>query len=140
MNEIVAQKIASLQRCVSRAREEAARAGGAFAADFTAQDAAILNVIRACETAIDLANMLIRKRRLGIPTESRDSFTILVRERLLEPESGARLEKMVGFRNLAVHRYRELDMKIVEVVIRDRLDDLLAFAETVRPLLDSGDA
>jgi uncharacterized protein YutE (UPF0331/DUF86 family) len=47
---------------------------------------------------------------------------------------------MVGFRNLAVHRYREFDMNIVEAVIRDRLGDLLTFAETVRPLLNEGAA
>lgn len=136
MNEVCAQKTASLQRCVSRARQELATAGSAFAASYTAQDAAILNVIRACETSIDLANMLIRRRRLGIPSETRESFGILVREGLLSPELGERLKKMVGFRNLAVHRYRELDMDIVAAVIRDGLDDLLAFAETVRPLLE----
>ena len=73
---------------------------------------------------------------MGIPSESRESFTILTREHLIEQVLGARLEKMVGFRHLAVHRYRELDMSIVEAVIRDRLDDLLTFAETVRPLLN----
>lgn len=132
MSEVVAQKIASLQRCVTRAREELRRAGSEFSADHTAQDAAILNVIRACETAIDLANMLIRKRRLGVPSETRESFDILVRERLLERELGVRLEKMVGFRNLAVHRYHELNIDIVESVIRHRLDDLVEFAEAVR--------
>ena len=140
MNEVFTQKVASLQRCVTRAREELAVGGPQFAADHRAQDAALLNVIRAFETAIDLANMLIRKRQLGIPSETRESFTILMREQLLERELGARLEKMVGFRNLAVHRYRELDMVIVAAVIRDRLDDLLAFAEALRPLLNEGQA
>jgi uncharacterized protein YutE (UPF0331/DUF86 family) len=140
MNEVVVQKVASLQRCIARAREELARTGDKFLVDYTAQDAAILNVIRACETAIDLANMLIRKRRLGVPSETRESFSILVRESLLERQLGSRLEKMVGFRNLAVHRYHELDMRIVETVIRDRLDDLLAFAEAVRLMLNDGDS
>lgn len=140
MNYVVAHKITSLQRCIARAREELSRAGDAFTTDYTAQDASILNVIRACETAIDLANMVIRTRRLGIPSETRESFSILVREGLLDPEIGKRLLKMVGFRNLAVHRYRELDMNIVEAVIRHRLDDLLAFAESVRIILTEGDA
>lgn len=135
MNEVVVQKIASLQRCIARAREELQRAGDTFHADVTAQDAAVLNVIRACETSIDLANMLIRRRRLGVPSETRESFAILVREDLLDGDLGARLVKMVGFRNLAVHRYHELDIRIVEAVIRDRLDDLLAFAESVRRML-----
>jgi uncharacterized protein YutE (UPF0331/DUF86 family) len=44
---------------------------------------------------------------------------------------------MIGFRNLAVHQYRELDLDIFEAVIRKNLDDLLAFAEAVRPHLDT---
>jgi uncharacterized protein YutE (UPF0331/DUF86 family) len=43
---------------------------------------------------------------------------------------------MVGFRNLAVHQYRELDLDIVESVIRKNLDDLLEFAQTIRVQLD----
>ncbi len=135
MSDVAAQKISSLQRCVARAREELTKAGAAFATNFTAQDAALLNVIRACETTLDLANMLIRMRRLGIPGESRESFAILVREGILAADLGARLQRMVGFRNIAVHRYRSLDLGIVEAVIHRDLDDSLAFAELMRPLL-----
>jgi uncharacterized protein YutE (UPF0331/DUF86 family) len=130
--ETAAQKIASLQRCVSQARVALTTAGPEFKTNYLLQDAAVLNVIRACETAIDLANMVIRKKRLGIPAESRDSFGILVRESILDHELGAKLQKMVGFRNLAVHRYRDLDMDIVEAVIRRNLDDLLAFTKVVQ--------
>ena len=105
-------------------------------ADDLLQDAAVLNVIRACETAIDLANMVIRKKRLGIPAESRDSFGILVRESILQRELGDKLQKMVGFRNLAVHRYRDLDMDIVEAVIQRSLDDLLTFAKIAQSHLN----
>jgi len=46
--------------------------------------------------------------------------------------------KMVGFRNLAVHQYQELDLDLVESVIRVGLDDLLAFAEAVRGMAPGG--
>ena len=137
IEEVVAQKVTSVQRCAARARESLAEAGESFRADYTRQDAAVLNVIRACDTAIDLANMLIRRRRLGIPSESRESFSILLREKLIETSLAERLYKMVGFRNIAVHQYRDLDLEIVESVIRKDLDDLLAFAQIVRPLLDA---
>jgi uncharacterized protein YutE (UPF0331/DUF86 family) len=133
--ETVAQKITSLQRCVSQARVALSTAGADFKTNYLLQDAAILNIIRACETVLDLANMLIRKRRLGIPSESRESFGILMREQVLEQGLGDRLQKMVGFRNLAVHRYRDLDIDIVESVIQKNLDDLLAFAKIVQPHL-----
>lgn len=129
---VAAAKIASLVRCIERAREERAEAGDAFRANFTRQDAAILNVLRACEAAVDLANMLIRKRRLGLPSDMRNSFALLERGGLITPELSERLQSMIGFRNIAVHEYRELDLAIVESVIADDLDDLLAFAEEIR--------
>ena len=132
MTDVGAQKITSLQRCIARAREAYGAAGSEIRTNYNLQDAAILNVIRACDTAIDLANMAIRKRHLGIPNESRDSFAILVREGLIEPALGDRLKRIVGFRNLAVHQYRELDLDILESVIRKNLDDLLTFAQAVR--------
>jgi uncharacterized protein YutE (UPF0331/DUF86 family) len=133
--ETVAQKISSLQRCVSQARMALSTAGSEFKTNYLLQDAAVLNIIRACETALDLANMLIRKKRFGIPSESRESFGILVREQIIEPGLGDKLQKMVGFRNLAVHRYRDLDIDIVQAVIQKSLDDLLAFAKVVQPHL-----
>jgi hypothetical protein len=69
--DTAAQKITSLQRCVSQARVALSTAGPDFKTNHLLQDAAVLNIIRACETALDLANMLIRKRRsLGRETTS----------------------------------------------------------------------
>lgn len=133
--ETIAQKITSLQRSVSQARKAFTQAGEHFKTEYLLQDAAVVNITRACETAIDLANMVIRRKRLGIPSESKESFSILVRENLIDPQLGQQLQKMVGFRNLAVHQYGDLDMDIVQAVIQKGLDELLTFAQRVRPLL-----
>ena len=95
MNEVLAQKVTSLQRCVARAREAKAESGAEFRTSYNLQEAAV-NVIRGCDTAIDLANMLIRRRRLGMPGESRESFSILSREKAIPVDLGDRLQKMVG--------------------------------------------
>ena len=58
MKDIVINKIQNIQRCVRRAREEYQADRDGFAANYTRQDAALLNVLRACETAIDLAKAL----------------------------------------------------------------------------------
>lgn len=129
MNVVVAAKITSLQRCVSRARQIRAAAGEDFRSDHDRQDACILNVIRACETAIDLASMVVRARRLGMPSETRELFALLEREQVIPADLGKGLRSMVGFRNLAVHQYREIDLDIVDSVIRENLDDLLNFGQ-----------
>jgi len=134
IGDVAIQKITSLQRCVARARELRTRAGEEFTTDFDMQDAAVLNVIRACETAIDLANMMIRRDRIGIPADSREAFELLVREKRIAVPLGERMKKMVGFRNIAVHQYRSLSPDIVTAVIESDLDDLLEFAEQARQI------
>lgn len=53
-DDVLINKAATIERCVARAREEYQRDPGTFAADFTRQDAAILNVLRACAAALDM--------------------------------------------------------------------------------------
>lgn len=125
--DALAQKSARLERCVLRAREEFSAATD-FRHDFTRQDAAILNVQRACELAIDMANMVIGHESWGLPQSAREMFAILHRERLISAEEVSALQNMVGFRNVAVHEYDELDLGIAEHVIRHELDGLLSLA------------
>lgn len=131
---LILGKIATIERSVVRTREEFTTAGNAFGSDFTRQDAAILNILRACESAMDLANILIRERGLGIPQSSRDSFKLLADAKLIASDSSARLQRMIGFRNIAVHQYQALEPAIVEAILSRDLDDLLGFSRTIARL------
>jgi len=132
MNDVVINKIQSIQRCVRRAREEYHADPTGFASNYTRQDAALLNVVRACETAIDLANHIIRVRKLGIPVSSADTFELLKREGIIDGRLADRMKGMVGFRNTVVHQYTKIDLAIVEAVIVTDLDELVVFADQVR--------
>ena len=57
-DDTLVNKIASIERCVARAKAEYARDPDTFAQDFTRQDAAILNIQRACEAALDMGHHL----------------------------------------------------------------------------------
>ena len=128
MSDIHLAKVASIQRSVQRAREEFAAAGNRFAQDLTRQDAAVLNILRACETAIDLANLLVREGQLGVPQSARDGFRLLADASVIPRELATQLQKMVGFRNVAVHRYRDLDLAMLASIIERDLNDLLRFS------------
>ena len=131
MNDIVVNKVQSIQRCAERASEEYRLAGNDFPTDYTRQDAAVLNITRACEQAIDLANHLIRVYKMGIPVSSADSFALLAMKHVIPTSLEEKMKSMVGFRNIAVHEYRKLNVDIVEAVIRTGLDDLWAFTDYV---------
>ena len=67
-----------------------------------------------------------------LPGEMKEIFALLERGQFIPAELSERLQKMIGFRNIAVHQYIPLNMDIVEIVIADGLDDLLVFAEAIR--------
>jgi uncharacterized protein YutE (UPF0331/DUF86 family) len=132
MNDVIVNKVQSIQRCIKRAREEYAAAED-FSSDYTRQDAAILNITRACEQTIDLANHLVRKRKLGIPTDAGTSFDFLAKADIISKELALSLKKMIGFRNTAVHEYQDIKIPIVVEVINEKTDDLMRFTELMLP-------
>jgi uncharacterized protein YutE (UPF0331/DUF86 family) len=77
VNDVLINKAATIERCVARAREEYARDPATFGTDFTRQDAAILNIQRACEAALDMGQHLIRREKLGVPQSARDVLALL---------------------------------------------------------------
>jgi uncharacterized protein YutE (UPF0331/DUF86 family) len=126
-DNVIVAKADIIERCIKRAREEL-KASADFARDYTRQDAAILNVERACEAAIDIMNRIVKLRTLGVPASTRDGFDRLVKAGTISQSLADRLMRMVGFRNLAVHQYQQLDIAIVRAVIEKSLDDLLEFS------------
>jgi uncharacterized protein YutE (UPF0331/DUF86 family) len=130
-DEVLIKKAASIARCVERVREDYVGYEEVFEIDFTRQDAIILNLQRACEAAIDLANRIIKLRRLRYPKDSKETFRILAETGLLDPMIATTMGRMVGFRNIAVHQYQELDLAKVRAIIESRLDDLLTFSRAL---------
>jgi uncharacterized protein YutE (UPF0331/DUF86 family) len=131
VDDVIISKAAIIERCVARAREEYAKEPATFATDFTRQDAAILNIQRACEAALDAGQHLIRNRRLGVPQSARDVFALLAAGGLINADLADKLKKMVGFRNIAVHQYQDLLVAITIAVITHGLDALLDFSRTL---------
>jgi uncharacterized protein YutE (UPF0331/DUF86 family) len=130
-DDVILNKAAIIERCVARVREVHAGDDANLIEDPTRQDSILLNLQRACEASIELAMHVVRKRRLGLPQESREAFVLLEQAGLLSPDLARAMRAMVGFRNVAVHNYRELDLAIVSSIIRERLPDFEAETRTV---------
>ncbi|HET7570834.1 MAG TPA: DUF86 domain-containing protein [Gammaproteobacteria bacterium] len=130
-DDIVLNKVAIIERCLARVREEYGAGDAPLETDYTRQDAIVLNLQRACEAAIDLAMHAARTRRLGLPQDARDAFTLLEHANVIAPEVAHRMRAMVGFRNVAVHQYQDLSMPILHAILEDRLDDFTAFTHAL---------
>lgn len=126
-DDVVLNKCATIERCVKRIEEEWTLAGDGFDSDYTRQDAAILNIQRACEAAIDVGQYIIRKNQLGLPQSSRDIFSVLAEKDIITKDLSEALKKMVGFRNIAVHNYQAVALPIVKAIIQNHLKDFNEF-------------
>lgn len=127
-DDVLLIKAATIERCVARVQEEYAADPDTFASNFTRQDAAILNIQRACEAALDMGHHVIRRHRLGMPQSARDVFDLLATAEWLEPPLAEAMKRMVGFRNIAVHQYQTLQLTITVNIIESHLDEFLAFS------------
>jgi len=128
MDDILLNKAAIIERCLERIREEHQGHEDELGTNLTRQDAIVLNLLRACETTIDGAMHVVRIRRLGVPQRSRDGFALMHDAGLLEEPLNRRMQSMVGFGNIAIHRYQEIEIPILQAILEHRLDDLRAFA------------
>ena len=124
-DDVLINKAATIERCVARAREEYVKNPATFSMDFTRQDAAILNIQRACEAALDMGQYLIRREKLGVPQSARDVFTLLAQGGWIDIALADKLKRMVGFRNIAVHDYQALQLPILISIIETHLDEFL---------------
>lgn len=125
IDDVLLNKSAIIEHCLKRVREEYLGHEKELETNQMRQDAIVLNLQRACEAAIDVAMHLVRVRRLGLPQESREAFTLLEQARVLSPALAGRMRAMVGFRNIAVHhQYQQLSLPILHAILEKRLDDL----------------
>lgn len=130
-DDVVLNKAASIERCVMRAREEYAADPASFAHNYSRQDAAILNIQRACEAALDMGQHVIRREKLGIPQSARDVFNLLAQAGWIELALAENLKRMVGFRNIAVHDYQAMQLPITVAIIEKHLDDFLQYSRVL---------
>jgi uncharacterized protein YutE (UPF0331/DUF86 family) len=130
-DDVLLNKVAFIERCVARAREEYNIDPVSFATNFSRQDAAILNIQRACEAALDIGQHSIRREQLGLPQSARDVFELLAKSEWIESSLAQSLKRMIGFRNIAIHEYQSLQLEITVKIITDHLDEFLQFTTEI---------
>jgi uncharacterized protein YutE (UPF0331/DUF86 family) len=129
-NDVILNKISIIERCMKRIHEEYAN-DPEHLKNFTKQDSIILNLQRACEASIDIAMHIVAEKKLGLPQTSRDAFTLLETEGIIPSSLSKKMQAMVGFRNIAVHGYQEINLLILQKIIENHLVDFMQFTKTI---------
>lgn len=125
---VIINKYGIIERCINRINEIYEN-NAENLKDYNKQDAIVLNLQRACQAAIDIAMYIISVKNLGIPQSKKGAFTVLEENNIITPEMAKQMRGMLGFRNIAVHEYQELDLDIIQSIIENHLQDILQFAK-----------
>ena len=128
MDDILINKNQTVKRCLKRINEEY-QGDPKNLKNYTKQDSIILNIQRLSEAAIDIAMHIVAEKELGVPQNSREAFEFLAENKLIEEELAEKLKAMVGFRNIAVHEYQKLNLKIVEAIIEKEIEQVKIFSQ-----------
>lgn len=121
--DVIMAKVATIDRCLERILDvRGPRSSVLLAQD--SEDIVVLNLQRATQAAIDLATHVVSTEGYGMPTDLGAGFTLLEQHSVITTDLAARLRRMVGFRNIAVHQYENLDPKIIDAIVTRHLDDL----------------
>ena len=95
--------------------------------EFMVEDVFVLNLQRAIQASIDMANIIIAMKGWRLPASYKDSFNELLKQNIIDQATFEQMSKMVGFRNIAVHDYQELNRAILESILKNNLVDLENF-------------
>jgi len=129
--DVVVAKIANVQRSLDRLKEKQGIALKEFSMDRDIQDIVLLNLQTAIQSCIDLASHIVSDNNWGIPGSLAGLFDILYEKKVITNDTRKIMRSMVGFRNLIVHEYTELDMNKVYDIFSNRLNDFNGFLKEI---------
>ena len=85
---------------------------------------------------MDIASHIVAESDMQVPGTMAEAFDALEGLGALTPDLAARMKRAVGFRNIAVHSYQQIDWDIVYAICNDHLGDFKAFAQAAVDELD----
>lgn len=124
---VILNKYEIVERCINRINEEYEN-NSENLEDYRRLDCIVLNLQRACEATIDIAMYIVLTRKLGIPQTKKEAFKKLEENNIISKDMSKNMQNMTGFRNIAIHDYKEINEEILKEVIEKHLNDLLEFA------------
>ena len=127
---LVAKKLARIETCVSELRHLATPER--LSTDIREQRFVEHTLQIAIQAALDVAAHIVSDERLGEPRANRELFDLLEQHGWIASPLAVSLRNMVGFRNVLVHGYDDVDLALVRDVLTNHLVDLEQFVEVVR--------
>jgi uncharacterized protein YutE (UPF0331/DUF86 family) len=103
--------------------------------DWHVQSMVERNLQLAIEAVISIAEQVIASLALPTPQSSREALSALAAAAVLTPDLANILGQAIGFRNIIVHQYMDIDYDLVYEALHGDLGDLEAFLVAISAFL-----
>lgn len=128
--DVLIEKINLIQDCLARIHTKTASDIESLN-DIDIREIVVFNLQRAIQLTIDLAFHIVTAEKFGIPKNLKDGFQLLSQHKIIDRDIADRLSKMVGFRNIVVHEYEDINLDIVKSIVKNNLSDIEVFYSIV---------
>lgn len=128
---ILTAKVMAAEEFMARVAEKLPASFATFEKDRDLQDLVIFNLIQAIQTCVDIAAHIVSDERMGAAGSMNDFFYRLQEKRVITSDLTERLVKAIGFRNVCVHGYLDLDFNIAYHAAATGVADLKDFIASV---------
>ena len=128
---IFEKKVDSILRCLNRIDDRIPGSEYDFLRDFDAQDVVILNLTRAVQLSVDIATHILSTTNQPVPSTMAEAFISLERISIISPEIADKMKRSVGYRNVAIHNYDDIDLSITYDIANNHLSDFKEFIKQI---------
>ncbi len=132
--EVIRRHLSALREALSNLRRHAGRSAQQLRADADLRWIVERGLQLCMQNALDIATHIAAASGLDSPDYA-TAIDRLAETGVLSPEFASRIRPIAGFRNVLVHGYLQVDLDILERVLRERLQDLDEFALRVEAYL-----
>ncbi len=129
--DIIIRKLDSLARCIHRIETKRPASIERLVEDIDIQDILSVNLERAVQICVDIGAHVLADLNAPPPVTMGEVFTSLAAQSLIPEDVSRALRKAVGFRNLSVHSYDQVDWQRVFEIVHHRLDDFRKFSQCI---------
>lgn len=132
VQEIIRVKIVHIEKALTRLKDKKRKlTKQELIASLDLQDIVIRNLQLAIQGCVDIASHIVSDEGWPIPGSLVGLFDILGQHGVISADLRERMKSMVGFRNIIVHEYEDIDLSKVYKIIAGNLRDFDKFLQAI---------
>ena len=129
---VIREKFVSIRQRLDRIKEDLPDTYEDLAGDAKTEDAILWNFCQAVQQCVNVATHVISTRGWPMPRYTRSLFDLLHEKGVLSEVTSTSIKGAVTIRNIATHRYVELDMRHVHDACANTLHIFRDYVEEIR--------